>query len=135
MAMGIGSRPRIAAAAAALAIAVAGCGGDDEPTSAEAARAAADDFVAALEGGDFEAACKLLTPQLAEQLGGEACPDQIAQVAGESGEVSITITNVRTSGPKAVADTEVRRQGEPAQESSLDLVEHEGDWQVSAVGD
>ena len=130
-----GPGTRIAAAAAALAILAAGCGGDDGPTSAEAAQAAADDFVAALEGGDFEAACDALTAELAEQLGGDACPDQIAQVAGESSGVSITITSVRTSGPKAVAETEVRRQGEPAQESSLDLVEHEGEWQVSGLGD
>ncbi len=135
--MGIGNSAtiRILAAAGTVAILVAGCGGDEEPSSAEAARAAADGFVAALEGGEFNAACDALTPELAEQLGGDACSEQIAQVAGESSGVSITITSVRTSGPKAVAQTEVRREGEPAQESSLDLVEHEGEWQVSGLGD
>jgi hypothetical protein len=135
MAKGRRRGSRVAAAAAALALAGAGCGGDDGPTAAEAARAAADDFVGSLEAGEFGAACDALTDELATQLGGDACPEQIAGVAGESGEVSIAITNVRTSGPKAVAETEVRREGEPAQESSLDLVEHEGDWRVSGLGD
>ncbi len=116
-------------------LAAAGCGGDDEPKPEEQAGAAAEEFVAAMESGDFEAACGALTDELATQLGGDQCSEQIASIAGEGGEVSIKVTNVRVSGPKAVAETEVRRAGAGAQESSFDLVDSEGDWKVSGLGD
>jgi hypothetical protein len=133
-------RPRLpvgallAMIAAIAALATAGCGGDDEPSPVEEARAAAEEFVTAIEAGDFDAACAALTDELAAQLGGDGCSEQIGSVAGEEGEVSIEITNVRVSGPKGVAETEVRRPGAGAQESSFDLVEHEGAWKVSSLG-
>ncbi|HEX6117326.1 MAG TPA: hypothetical protein VFY99_09510 [Solirubrobacterales bacterium] len=139
--MGHGTRTtlgRVALAAAitaAVAFAGAGCGGDDEPDPVEAARAAADEFVGAIGSGDFEAACGALTDELASQLGGDACSEQIGAIAGEGGDVSIEVTNVRVSGPKAVAETEVRRAGAEAQESSFELVESEGSWKVSGLGD
>jgi len=135
--MGLGTTP-LRRAAAVLAVAgtaaIAGCGGDDQPSPTEAASAAADDFAAAIGSGDYEAACGALTDQLATQLGGEACSEQIGEIAGE-GDVEIEVTNVRVSGPKAVAETEVRRSGESAQESSFDLVESGDDWKVSGFGD
>jgi len=137
--MGHGTRkaPRCAALAfaAAAALAVAGCGGDDEEDPSEQARAAAESFVSAIESGDFDAACADLTEGLASQLGGDACPEQIGAIAGAGGEVTIEVTGVRVSGPKAVADTEVERSGAGAEESSLELVESEGDWKVSRLGD
>ena len=99
-------RAAVVIAVAAIAVA-AGCGGDDEPSPSDEASAAAEEFVGAIGSGDFEAACAALTEELAAQLGGDACPEQIAQLAGESGEVEIEVTDVRVSGPKAVADTEV----------------------------
>src|SRR5215210_384981 len=89
--------------ALAAPLVVAGCGGGDEPTPSEAARSAADSFVSALESGGFEAACGQMTAQLSDQLGGDQCPDQLSTIAGQAGEdLSITITNLRVSGPKAV---------------------------------
>ena len=113
-----------------------GCGGDDEATPSEAAQSAADQFVSSLEAGDFEAACGDMTDALAQQLGGEKCPDQISTIAGQAGEdLSITITDLRVSGPKAVADTDVERAGAPKQESSFDLELSDGTWRVSGLGD
>ena len=135
--MGTGTKAlRRAAAVIAVAFAgiAAGCGGEDEPSPTEAARAAAGEFVGAIASGDYEAACAALTEQLAAQLGGEACSEQIGAIAG-AGEVEIVVTDVRVSGPKAVAATEVRREGEGAQESSFDLIESEGEWKVSGLGD
>jgi hypothetical protein len=109
-------------------------GGDDEADPAAEARAAAESFVGSLGAGDFDAACDDLSQALRTQLGGEECPAQIGVVAGE-GEVEIEITDVRVSGPKAVAETEVRRPGAGAQESSLELVEHEGSWEIAGLGD
>ena len=135
--MGHGTRMRVAAGAIAASaiLAGAGCGGDDKPSAEEAAGAAAAEFVAAIEGAEFGAACDALTDDLADQLGGEQCSEQLGQVAGEGGEVSIEITNVRVSGPKAVAETEVRRAGEGPTESSFDLVETGKTWEVSGLGD
>ena len=136
--MGHGMRsPRRALVVIAIvaSAAVAGCGGDDEPNPSEAAQAAADDFVGAIGSGDFDAACAALTEELAAQLGGDACPEQIGQLAGEDGEVEIEVTDVRVSGPKAVADTEVHRQGAGAQESSFELVDSDDGWKVSRIGD
>jgi len=121
--------------AAAALLAGAGCGGDDEPSPEEAARAAADQFVSSFETGDFEAACGDLTDQLADQIGGEECPDRIASIAGQGEDLSISITNLRVSGPKAVAETEVSRAGSPPQESSFELVETARTWEVSKLGD
>lgn len=121
--------------AAIAALAVAGCGGDDEPKPEEEAGAAAEEFATAMESGDFEAACGALTDELVTQLGGDQCSEQITSIAGEGGEVSIEVTNVRVSGPKAVAETEVRRPGAGAQESSFDLVDSEGSWKVAGLGD
>jgi hypothetical protein len=129
------SARRIAAVfAVAVAVVAAGCGGDDEPTPNEAAGTAAGDFAEAMGSGDFDGACRALTEELLAQLGGEACPEQIGAVAGD-GEVAIVVTNVRVSGPKAVAETSVRRAGEGVQESSFELVEHEDEWLVSGFGD
>lgn len=134
--MATGIRIRAAAAALALAGGVAtGCGGDDEPSGEAEARAAAVEFAAAIEGGDYEAACGELTDDLASQLGGERCADAIAALGGEGGDVSVAITDVRVSGPKAVADFEARREGAPPRESSFHLVESRGDWLVSQLGD
>ena len=116
------------------ALALAGCGGDDEASPTEAAGAAAGDFAAAIGSGDYEAACGALTEELASQLGGNACSEQIGAIAGD-GDVEIAVTNVRVSGPKAVAETEVRREGEDPQESSFDLVESGDEWKVSELGD
>jgi len=124
----------LGAAGIAVALALPGCGGDDEPSAAEEARAAAAEFVDAIEAGEFEMACDALTRELAEQLGGEACPEQVEAVAGAGGDVAIEITSVRVSGPKAIAQTEVLRAGAGAQESSLELVEHDGSWRVSGLG-
>ena len=134
MTTGSRSKAWLGAACVAVALAVPGCGGGDEPTAAEQARTGALEFVEAIEAGEFEAACDALTRELAEQLGGEACPQQVEAVAGAGGDVAIEITSVRVSGPKAVAQTEVRRSGAGAMESSLELVEHDGSWRVSALG-
>jgi hypothetical protein len=135
--MAPGTTPLCRAAGAfavASAIALAGCGGDDEPSPTEAAGAAAGDFVAAIESGDYEAACGALTEELVSQLGGEACSEQIGSIAGEGG-VEIEVTDVRVSGPKAVAETAVSREGEGTQESSFDLLKSGDEWKVSGLGD
>lgn len=130
-------RTRLIALLAGVAVlALAGCGGDDEPTPTEEARTAADEFASSLEAGDYEAACGAMTDALVKQLGGNGCPDQVSKIAGSAQEdLSITITDVRVSGPKAVAVTEVARAGAPAQESSFDLTESGETWQVSGLGD
>jgi hypothetical protein len=136
--MTTGTKGCRAAGVAAVVVALvvpAGCGGDDGPSADEEARAAAQEFTASLEGGDYSAACEELTDELRAQLGGEGCPDQLAAVAGEGSGVSITVTNVRVSGPKAVAETQVVREGTPPRESSFELVEAEGAWLVSKFGD
>ncbi|MGI8462618.1 MAG: Rv0361 family membrane protein [Solirubrobacterales bacterium] len=116
-------------------ILVLGGGGDEDDPAAEA-RSTAEQFVSTVGAGEFETACGLLTKQLAEQIGGAQCPDQLSATVGEAGtDISITVTNVRVSGPKAVAETEVRRSGAPPADSSLELVESDGEWQISRLGD
>jgi hypothetical protein len=126
---------RVAMVVAVVAAVAAGCGGDDGPSAEEEARAAAEAFAAAMQDGDYEAACGELTEELAAQLGGEGCPEQIGAIAGEESGLEIAVTGVRVSGPKAVAETEVSRPGSPPRESSFELVESEGSWLVSQLGD
>jgi hypothetical protein len=139
MGNGTTARRRLVALIAIVVIVVAAviflvAGGDEEADPAAEAQAAAESFVGSLGAGDFDAACDDLSQELRAQLGGEECPEQIGIVAGE-GEIEIEITDVRVSGPKAVAETEVRREGAGTQESSLELVDHEGSWEIAGLGD
>lgn len=123
----------VAVAAVAVVLILVLGGGDESPD--EAARTGAEEFVSVLADGDYESACGMLTDALAEQLGGDQCPDRLAATVGRAGEdLEIEVLNVRVSGPKAVADTRVRSAGAPATESSFDM-ELAGDtWEVSRLG-
>lgn len=120
------------AAVAVILILVVG-GGDDSPE--EAAQASAEEFVSALADGDYESACGMLTETLSTQLGGDQCPDRLAATVGRAGEdLEIEVLDVRVSGPKAVAETQVRSSGAPETESSFDMELTGETWEVSRLG-
>lgn len=119
-------------AAVAVALFVLLGGGESD---LDQARGASEEFASAIESGDFETACGLLTPELRESAGGEECPDQLAATVGTAAEeVDVEILSVRVSGPKAVADTRVNRSDGESSESSLELQLSDERWQISAFG-
>ena len=122
-------------AVVAIAIVVVILVGGGGESAEEAAEGAAREFVGAVEEGDFETACGLLTDELREGIGGDQCPDQLGATVGQAGEgLEIEVLDVRVSGPKAVAETRVRSSGAPPSESSFDMELKEESWRVSALG-
>ncbi len=109
-------------------------GGGDAPD--EEAREAAERFASAIEDGDFETACGLMTDALRSSAGGEQCSDQLAaRVGGGAADVEIEVVAVSVSGPKARAETRVRpAEDRPAREGTLGLEHDDAGWQVSDFG-
>ena len=125
----------LAAIAVLVVVALLVLGGGGTPE--DEARQTAEEFTGAVEEGDSEAACELLSDELRAGIGGDQCPQRLSAAAGEAGDgLEIVITAVRVSGPKAVADTEVTRPGaEAPQESTLELAEDGDGWRISSLGD
>jgi chemotaxis regulatin CheY-phosphate phosphatase CheZ len=132
-------RSRLIAGLAALAVLIVvlllilGGGGTPE----DEARQTAEEFTGAVEEGDFEAACGVLSDELRTGIGGDQCAERLSTTVGEAGEgLEIVVTAVRVSGPQAVAETEVSRPGaETPQESTLELVQTGDVWRISSLGD
>lgn len=124
----------IAAIAAIAVVVILLIGGGDQSPE-EAAEGAADQFVSAVEEGDFETACGLLTDELRSGIGGDQCPDRLGATVGQAGEdLAIEVVDVRVSGPKAAAATEARRTEGPPAESSFELQLVGDEWLVSRLG-
>ena len=124
----------LAAVAAVVVIVVMLVGGEESPQ--DAARQTAEDFAAAVEAGDAEAACALLAEELRSSFGGDSCAESFSASVSQAGdELEVEITSVRVSGPKAVAETEVTSaMADEPRQSSLELLEDDGKWRVSSLG-
>ena len=139
----------LAVGVAILVFVVAG-GDDDAATEADKIRArdraAAQErtsaaertvirFIGILEDGDYEEACKMLTEQLAVQLGGDGCPDSISGSVAASGQedVDIELLDTSVSGPKAIAYVEVSAGAGP-HETSFELQEDDDGWKIWRIG-
>ena len=121
---------RLAAGLAAAAFALAGCGAGDDPA------AVAEDFGNALIEGDGEAACELLSAELAERAAETAngsCPDAFGEDTLSEEE--------RERGGQARYETIEEGDGSATVEvtvpdrdpTEIELIEVGGEWRISSI--
>jgi hypothetical protein len=135
-------------AACLVAVALAGCGGDDDgsgdtttdprPGSAQRdVRAAVDEYVAALAGGDPAAMCAVLTDRakaavkefLPSTDTSAGCEDVARRLARRSVPLRrVKVDRISVSGQVATARINSRR---PAYESEVQLTNEDGGWKIS----
>jgi hypothetical protein len=109
---------------------VAGCG----PSAEEKVRDAVDEYVTALDDGDYEKACDLFDPAFRREQGLLAnCEQTIAsqQTSQPSGESEIISIQVRHG--KATVALDVRQGGESPSRRTLSLVRRDGEWKVNGT--
>jgi hypothetical protein len=129
--MKMGMRLAVATLAASGLIA-AGCGGDDtEESGADSPDAAVTSFFAAIEDGDGDRACELMTDDSVEalELGGEEC-STFAESEG-SGDLpdDFEVGDATEDGDSATVN--VTGDGE---ELEVPLVKDGDEWKVDFIG-
>ncbi len=138
----IGAAVLVVAGAAVVVLAVltiAGSGplaGEDTPTTEEAVTETVERFLGSLADQDYAAACELLTEEVRAQLRGGECAQVLAAVLGATtvGAPDVELTDIRISGNQAAVDALVTGESGESRESSLELLEDNGQWLISSFG-
>jgi ketosteroid isomerase-like protein len=133
-----GAKIAAGSAAALVALALAACGGDGNGSDEDQVAEAVESFVQAGNEGDAEAACELLTTDLAERIaraGGGDCAKALGDFLGsaEHIETKVRIEEVRVSESRANADVTIF-QGDDARQEKVLLVEEDGEWRLADAG-
>jgi hypothetical protein len=124
-----------------LILTIAGSGplaGDDPVTAEESVSATVEEFLGAIAGGDYAAACELMTEGVREEVRagfeGAECAEGLEIVAAAaSGTPDVQITDVRISGNQAAVEAIITVAGE-SEDRYLELLEDGGQWQISSFG-
>ena len=115
---------------AAALVGVAGCGGDDDSSAEDVAQ----DLVDARNVGNHARFCELLSDEVRERYGGNACPAFIEEQSSGA-ESAFELLRVEEEGDRAVAVVRLTTEdsGAPTQELQIGLREQDGEWRVASL--
>ena len=112
---------------------LAACGDEDDT---EGAQEAAERYVEALQEGDGEAACDVLTSGAVDELEDRAnapCPDAITDALGA--QSADDLSGLRVAEVNAAEDVATATiVGGPSGQFTTELKREDGDWRLAAPG-
>ena len=110
----------------------------DEPTEADRAQAALEDFFAAARTKNWDRVCDLLSPPQRKRIEAVAdeCPQAVeATEGGALARSTLQIRDVRVSGALAAIDATIRIEGiRGPQSRTFKLEELDGNWVIADLG-
>ena len=126
---------RYLAPALALSL-LAGCG-DAGPTPEEQVRSTVATFGRATAAKDYRALCdSILAPTLVQQVTSIGLPCEVAleQGLGSVRDPRLTIGRVQIDGENASVEVRTSAAGEEPSKDTLKLVNVDGTWKISSLG-
>jgi hypothetical protein len=115
---------------------LAGCG-DAGPTPEEQVRSTVSTFGRATVAKDYRALCdRILAPTLVQQVTSIGLPCEVAleQGLGSVRDPRLTIGRVQVDGEKASVEVRTSAAGEEPSKDTLKLVNVDGTWKISSLG-